>query len=352
MKVILLGCTPPPVGGIAEWTVRMLNSKLKNDWEIVLVDAKMIGGREAFGRGTKKNYLLEFKRCNNYWRNLYKALKDDEVKVVHSCPIASTTSMLKEYVCALLTKRNSVAFISHFRCTIPNMVKSSLCKKVLVFFCNKCDHIMVLNNQSYQYLKSLTDTPITIVPNFVEEKEIVEKKEIREFVKKVLYVGGVTEDKGCLDIIETATNFPNIEFRLVGRASSDVEEQAKKYSNVTLTGVKNREELRMEYDEADVFMFLSYFKGEGFSNALAEAMAAGLPCIVTDWAANADMIENDIGGFVVECNSPKQVVNAINNIMPQQVREMQSKHNISKVRNEYCKEKVLSTYVDIYERYK
>lgn len=57
MKVVILGCTPPPVGGIAEWTMRMLNSQLKNGWEIILVDDKMIGGREAFGGGTKKELL-------------------------------------------------------------------------------------------------------------------------------------------------------------------------------------------------------------------------------------------------------------------------------------------------------
>lgn len=31
MKVILLAPTSPPVGGIAMWTVRMMNSNLKMD---------------------------------------------------------------------------------------------------------------------------------------------------------------------------------------------------------------------------------------------------------------------------------------------------------------------------------
>ena len=57
-KVILLAPTPPPAGGIAGWTVRMLNSKLKNEWKIELVDEKLLGNREAFGDKTKKNYLL------------------------------------------------------------------------------------------------------------------------------------------------------------------------------------------------------------------------------------------------------------------------------------------------------
>lgn len=351
MKVVLLGCTPPPVGGIAEWTMRMLKSQLKNGWEIILVDDKMIGGRESFGNGTKKNYFIEAKRVFSYWKRLTIALKDKEAKVVHSCPIASYTSMMKEYGCALITKRAKRGFVAHFRCTIPNMVKNEHCKRMLVRFCNKCDHIMVLNNQSYQYLENLTTTPITVVPNFVNDQEIVEHKEIRETVKKALYVGGVTVDKGCLDVIETAKAFPAIEFRLVGRASNDIEEAANSCQNVTLVGVKKREELKAEYANADVFMFLSHFSGEGFSNALAEAMAAGMPCIVTDWAANADMVEDGKGGYVVACHTPGQAVNAMQRIMPQDLRTAQSKHNIEKVHTQYSKESVLSTYVDIYEKY-
>ena len=40
MKVVLLAQTPPPHGGIAGWTERMLKARLKNGWEVVVVDEK------------------------------------------------------------------------------------------------------------------------------------------------------------------------------------------------------------------------------------------------------------------------------------------------------------------------
>ena len=349
MKVIILGCTPPPVGGIAEWTVRMLNSKLENGWEVVLVDDKMIGGREAFGNKTRMNYFVEAKRCFSYWKRLMSALKDSEARVVHSCPIASVTSMLKEYVCARITHRKKRAFISHFRCTVPNMVNGKRCKKLLIKFCNECDHIMVLNNQTFDYLRKITSTPITVVPNFVEEEEIIENKKISKELKTALYVGGVIEEKGCMDIVEIATRFPDMEFRMVGRASERVKEEAKNVTNVVLTGVKGRDELKDEYAKADVFLFLSHFKGEGFSNALAEAMAAGLPCVVTNWAANADMIDDGFGGCVVECGAMEQVISAMEILKTYDIRCTQSKYNREKIKQKYSKERVLRAYVDIYE---
>ena len=59
MKVILLAPTPPPAGGIAGWTARMLKAELKNGWTIRVVDEKVIGKRGVFGQSNKRNYVTE-----------------------------------------------------------------------------------------------------------------------------------------------------------------------------------------------------------------------------------------------------------------------------------------------------
>ena len=57
MKVALLSPLPPPSGGIAEWTQRMLVSDLKDDWKLEVVDEKVIEGREVFGEKSKKHFF-------------------------------------------------------------------------------------------------------------------------------------------------------------------------------------------------------------------------------------------------------------------------------------------------------
>ena len=113
-KVVLLAPTPPPYGGIAGWTKRMMEANLKDDWNVLVVDEKVIGGRSVFGRESKKNLRTEIQRCFKIWRNLWKAHDDKNVLVVHSCIPSGTTSMMREYVCALITKLRKSQFIIHY----------------------------------------------------------------------------------------------------------------------------------------------------------------------------------------------------------------------------------------------
>ena len=152
MKVILLAPTPPPAGGIASWTVRMKKASLKNGWKVKVVDEKLLGNRDIFGN-TKRNFLMEIKRCFNIWMRLWKSLNDTDVKVVHSNIPAGTTGMLREYVCALITKARKRKFIIHYRCTIPNMVKSRFGLLVFRALTNLSDLVFALNSPSVHFVE-------------------------------------------------------------------------------------------------------------------------------------------------------------------------------------------------------
>lgn len=349
-KVVLLAPTPPPAGGIAGWTVRMMNASLKNGWQVEVVDEKVIGSRQVFGDKSKRNVFTEIKRCRKIWKDLKRALKDPDTEVVHSCIPSITSSMIREYVCARIAKRRGKKFIIHYRCTVPNTTKGRLGRFMLKRLCNKSDLIITLNTQTDEYLKRITKTPYVLIPNFISADELVESHVIRPEMKKVLYVGGVVETKGAYDMLEIARRFPDIEFRMVGKTDSAVEEFAASegIGNVVFTGPKDRDEVKEELADADVFLFMTYFRGEGFSNALAEAMAAGLPCIATDWAANKDMIGAD-GGAVVAVKDTEAAIKALESMLPADIRLSQSVANIKKVRECYVDSVVLDQYVDAYE---
>lgn len=351
-KVLLISHYPPPSGGIASWSKRLLEVGLSDGWEIDHVNSNTIGGRDPF-KNTKRNYIVEWKRSRNIWKKEKEFLKtDSDIEVVHTCIPCTPFGMIRERISAKIAKKHGKKFILHCRCTVPNVVNKGWKLKLWKRLTKYCDGVMVLNTASQEFAqKHSPNSKTVLIPNFVLANELVNNSEktFNEHIKNVLYVGGVTKEKGCDTIIEAARLLPEITFHLVGIVSKEVAEM-EKTPNVILHGNQDKEYIMTQLKNADCFVFLSRYFGEGFSNALAEAMGAGLPCIVTDWAANSDMIGSN-GGMVVSQQSPDELVKAINELdMNVELRKAMAKHNIEKVRNEYVESAVIPQYTEFYEK--
>ena len=81
-------------------------------------------------------------------------------------------------------------------------------------------------------------------------------------------------------------------------------------------------DLRKHLETATVFILPS--RSEGFSNALIEAMAAGLPCVATDVGGNAEAIRHGVSGFITPPNSPAALADALINLLgdPESLRNL------------------------------
>ena len=83
----------------------------------------------------------------------------------------------------------------------------------------------------------------------------------------------------------------------VGEKESELKEQADKaelLENIRFLGYRN--DVKELYKAADCFVMPSF--REGLSRSAMEAMASGLPCILSDIRGNRDLIENGSGGFL------------------------------------------------------
>ncbi len=92
-----------------------------------------------------------------------------------------------------------------------------------------------------------------------------------------------------------------------------------------------RTDVKDIYAMADCFVMPSY--REGLSRSIMEAMAAGLPCVVSNIRGNVDMVDNSKGGFLCEADRVQDWKNCILTLRddPSLLREM-GEYNLEKVK--------------------
>jgi glycosyltransferase involved in cell wall biosynthesis len=125
---------------------------------------------------------------------------------------------------------------------------------------------------------------------------------------RVLQVGGISLRKGVLDLLEAfkLASLPNAELCFVGggRFTSGLQGALERYQtlNVRFHEPVPQAHLRQAYQRSSVFVLASV--ADGFGMVVPQAMACGLPVIVTENVGASDLVEDGVNGFVVPIRSP------------------------------------------------
>ncbi len=136
----------------------------------------------------------------------------------------------------------------------------------------------------------------------------------------VLFTGRLIEAKGLLDLLEAWSllldTVPNAHLVLVG--SGPLEAELTRHAamppvagRVHLTGEVL--DVRPYLRAAAAFVLPSW--AEGFSNALLEAMAMGLPCVATEIGPIADAVSNGEEALLVPVKAPDRLAAALATIL-------------------------------------
>jgi glycosyltransferase involved in cell wall biosynthesis len=118
---------------------------------------------------------------------------------------------------------------------------------------------------------------------------------------RMLYVGQLHYRKGLRYAIEAfrKLNHPNKEFIIVGPKTPITGlENTQIPPGVVFTGTLKGEDLKNEYRKASVFVLPSL--EEGLALVQGEALAFGVPLLITTNTGGDDIIENGKEGFIVE----------------------------------------------------
>ncbi len=200
--------------------------------------------------------------------------------------------------------------------------------------------------------KTLKNYPFEIIPNGVDCTVFQPKKEHKNNTNelKIIAVGRLSKIKQFNILIEALAGLENCSLQLIGDGPElfDLKKIAEeKKVHCTFSGKLNRTELIAALQNSDLFVLPS--ENEGMSNALLEAMACGLPVIVSNVGGSAELVDNN--GFIIEAIDSEKIRQTL--ILYSESNLLLKEHGINSRKKalEMSWLKVANRYLNLYKKF-
>ncbi|MEM1971570.1 MAG: glycosyltransferase family 4 protein [Candidatus Anstonellales archaeon] len=223
-------------------------------------------------------------------------------------------------------------------------------------------YIAISNAVKRLYVKyGYPEDMIVVIPNFVPISHISECHNYTDNKQfKIVYVGTLSYHKGTdiliksIGILKQKYNINNVYLTLVGDSND------KNYHlqlihlikdmdiarNVIFRGYVNHGELSEIYSAHDVLVHPSRWH-EPFGRTILEALMYGLPCIVSDVGAPAEIIED--AGMVFRNNDPEDLADKIYKLINNKTLHVNMSINALQIINKYNINIIGQRIVKLYE---
>ena len=196
--------------------------------------------------------------------------------------------------------RRTEKLVIHVHGTDYTLMKKSrilrfLSKRVL----RKADGILCVSEEQAELVRSMVNVPVRVRSMGVDLSRFHGEPR-KEFKRRVLFVGRITQAKGVELIVECAFALPDWKFTIIGDGPymSELKELAEGASNIELRGAVANDDLPQEYAQSDIFLLPS--EREGMPVSIIEALACGLPVIATDVGQISEVVSNGDNGYLVK----------------------------------------------------
>lgn len=313
LRVVMAGPLPPAIGGMATVIDDVSRSSLARDVELVLFGT---GKRTPEGRSLWRAIRSRFELWASWWCALEPAGRT--IAHIHTC---SGITYFLDGLYALLARVRGVPVVLHVhgarfdnfldRLNAPQLWLARRIAKL-------AGSVVVLSGEWQQKLGTrLPGAKLRVIENGVAEpSQIAVEKVDGEII--VLFLGNLCQRKGVWDLIACAGQLPAaVRLVLVGGEedpgiTARVSEELARLNirqRVNLVGPAVGEAKFRWLRQADIFVLPSY--AEGVPISMLEALAAGLPAIVTPVGGIPSVLRDGVHALFVTPGDHVALIEAI-----------------------------------------
>lgn len=228
------------------------------------------------------------------------------------------------------------------------------------------DHLITINEEDFANAKKILPVEkVSLVHGvgvegtnlaFNNDEKVAIKYDLglKENAVVISYIAELNDNKNHKFIFENwreikASN-PMYELLIIGTGEkeNDLKSLVQKADLEDVHFLGYRRDVYKILSITDIVALLSL--REGLPKSIMEAMASGIPCVVSNTRGLRDLIKSNENGFVINLSDNNQLVEAFARLSVEPVRKEMGVRN-KKIIKPYLKEEVLSEYIEIYNKY-
>ncbi len=365
LKVIFCtdGIFPNSIGGMQRHSRYLIEYLAKND----TIDLIVIHPHEekifpmystvhefsVVGINPKKNYLLE---CYRYSKRVFKVINQHRNFIVYSQGLSvwSNIGLISDKI--IINPHGLEPFQT---ITLIEKIKAIPFQIVFKYLFNRSSYVVSLGGGLTTILQKAlghNKERVIVLPNGVKPAEGFKHRDFNRTKINLLFVARFAQNKGIHILIQAINELNSegwenkLQFNLGGKGPLfEFYTTNFSLSNINYLGFVSDEQLIELYKNADVFVFPTLF--EGMPTVVLEAMSYGLPIIVSNVGATAELVD-DSNGYLIEKNNVVELKKAIIDFYNSSVsqKEAFSRSSVLKVKETYDWEIVSKRHVDVFKK--
>ena len=313
--VVLVGQGPPARGGIPSVLTGLLRDHdLAQRFDLRLINTTRVAERHAglLNLDNLRNAAVDAART-------YRAARSADIVHLHTA-LLPVLPLLRALAICLAARLAGAAVICHAHsgqlgAARADVFQPGLICRLILQGLRVTHRVMTVAESGAQALRRIAPgLTVSTVDNAVDARQFTPADPRRE-PPVLLFVGQLSRSKGLADLVEALQLLADrgvvVRARFIGGAQQAGEQEADRIRElarrsrlpIELPGPLGPAGVRRELADAAIFCLPSHWEGQSIS--VLEAMASGLPVVVTAVGANPEVVRDGVDGIVVApCDVP------------------------------------------------
>lgn len=255
-------------------------------------------------------------------------------------------------LCVLARKNMNIRISFRETCDPKSKVRSTIFDSLLCIICRKIDGIIFQTEWEKSCYPQYMQKKGRVIPNPVS---VDVKWEYCPENKTIVSVGRLENIQKRHDVLIEAFSIfekknPGYKLVLYGNGPDQKEDEdlAKQFGieeSIIFAGAKKY--IHTLISKASLFIMTSDF--EGLSNALAEAMIMGMPCISSDWPGCDEIIRHGVNGYIYTRQNVQELVGYMNELANNTEKKLSFSEEAKKLGSHFDPDHMISEYATIIE---